>query len=225
MADKPHMSSPHVMMLNNGGLRSLVATALAIRDPEPQKAQVSLLHIIDGRDTGIRIKYVRMQAKQFQLTRIVELDLRNFYEHSSGHDKDGLPINTLSVPQVLLAALGQAQGQQADQVIWPASFDGDETEMARATEQMVLVGHLAQIEYDSMPQLDAPLLELTDRQVLEVGAQLDLDWQLARSCLAATDKPCHTCAACQRRKNAFAAAGMVDDPIGSHHSALASPAH
>jgi hypothetical protein len=213
------------MILNNGGLRSLVATALAIRDPEPQKTQVSLLHVIDGRDNGIRIKYVRMQAKQFQLTRIVEIDLRNLYEHRPGRDKDGLPIDTLSTPQVLLAALGQARWQQADQVIWPASFDGDETAMARATEQMVLIGHLAQIEYDPMPQLDAPLLELTDRQVLEVGAQLDLDWQLAKSCLAATDKPCHTCAACQRRKNAFAAAGMVDLIGSHHHSVLASPAH
>lgn len=213
------MSTAHLAILNSGGPRSLVAAALALRGPE--KVRVTLVHIVDGRDNAVlRLEHVRQQAEALGITRVAELDLPHLFGHGQGAGPEGRPIGTVAAPQMLLAAVAHARQVQAQRLVWPISAAGDLKAIARATEQMTLCGHLCDLEGVPMPLIEAPLLEFTDRQVVELGAQLGVSWYLGRSCLGGVERPCRTCAACRRRAAAFEEAGLLD-PAATARAQLA----
>lgn len=203
------MSTPHALILHSGGLRSLVATAMAIDNDD--KTRLSLLYINDGRDNSHdRNEYVRRQAEYFNILRIYQIDLTHLYGHGHGKGPDGAPMGPLVAPQILLAALAGARLYQAHRVIWPASFNADVKAVAKATEQTILADQFGDFDIGDAPRIDTPLLELTDRQVIELGAELKVPWALSWSCFGSAELPCRVCPGCRRRKAAFQAAGVVD---------------
>ncbi|WP_432798778.1 7-cyano-7-deazaguanine synthase [Poriferisphaera sp. WC338] len=203
------MAYSQVLILNSGGLRSLVATAVTLQDAI--KTRGSLLHIIDGRENNIvRSAHLQSQADHFSTPRVIEIDLPHLFGHGHGKQPDGSPMGSLTAPQYLLAALQQARFLQSERIIWPCSFNQDMKTIARATEQMLLLDHLADLEGVPMPRIETPLIELTDKQIIELGAQLDVPWQFGWSCLTQNPKPCRACPACLRRKQAFQSAGLID---------------
>ena len=219
MADNAAMPSTHVIILSSGGLRSLVATALSLKDAS--KTRATLLHVVDGRDnTVVRLEHVRRHAEFFSIGRINELDMPHLFGHGHGLGPDNVPMGALVAPQMLTAALCHARFAQAQSVIWPASFNLDVQAMAKATEQMMLCDQQAQLEGVPMPKLEAPLLEMSDQQIMDLGGQLQVDWRLAWCCLMQADKPCRACPACRRRKAAFEEAGMLDPAEGRNSKLL-----
>ncbi len=209
MTDNNTMARTHYLVLDGGGLRSLVSIGLLLERSE--KPRLTPLYVDDGRDnTVVRADFARRQAEHFAIGRLHEMELSQLYGLGLGRGRGGEPIGSLAVGQLLLATLAYARANQAERVIWPASFNGESQAMARATEQMTLCEHLAEAEGLPMPEIEAPLLELSDQQVLELGSQFKLPWQLTWSCLATVDKPCGSCAGCRRRHAAFEKAGLVD---------------
>jgi len=218
------MPRPHYLILNAGGLRSLVATALLLQQSEPPR--LTVLYIGDGRDnTATRRSFASRQCEHFGLGKLHEFALPQLYGMGLGRGRGGEPIGTLAAPQLLLAALAYTRASQAEQLIWPAAFNADHHAMAQATEQTTLCQHLAETESLPVPTLEAPLLELTDQQVLELGSQLQVPWHLAWSCLTATDQPCGSCAGCRRRHAAFEKAGLIDQPTTRAHLMAHSTSH
>ena len=199
----------HLVVLNNGGVRSLVACTLLISDePAPR---LTLVHIDDGRDARLtRRSFMRKQAQALGITRMTELAIPHLFGHGYGRAPDGGPLGQLTRPQLLLAAIAEARYQQAEAVVWPISVNGDATQGAAATEQAVLCEHLAQNEAESSPRIETPLAEMTDQQVIELGGQLGCDWSLAWSCSRPGETPCQACGACRRRSQAFEKAGVID---------------
>jgi 7-cyano-7-deazaguanine synthase len=56
-----------------------------------------------------------------------------------------------------------------------------------------------------------PLMGLEDQQVIELGHQMRLPFQLSWSCqMANAEAPCMSCPACVRRIRAFRAAQLTD---------------
>ncbi|MCC6682361.1 MAG: 7-cyano-7-deazaguanine synthase [Phycisphaeraceae bacterium] len=208
------MAGPHVVVLNSGGLRSLVATALA--KAERPDIRVTPVHMIDGRDNAdVRRQHLHKQAEFLQLPRVAELHATHLYGPGLARSADGTLNAQLAMPQMLLAAQDYARCHQAERVIWPASYNGRHQAVALAAERMQLLEHLADVGGTPMPQLQAPLLELTDQQVIELGAQMQVPWALAWSCQRKTTsggERCGACAPCRRRHEAFMAAG-IEDPI------------
>ncbi|MGB0766321.1 MAG: 7-cyano-7-deazaguanine synthase [Phycisphaeraceae bacterium] len=209
----------HLVVLHNGGLHSLVASALLLGDdPAPR---LTLVHIDDGREARpTRRHFLRKQALAMNITRVTELSIPHLFGHGYGRAPDGGPLGMLTRPQLLLAALTEAKHQQAEAVVWPVSVGGDPNLGAQATEQAVLCEHLAQSEADQVPRIETPLAEMTDQQIIELGGQLGVDWSLAWSCARPGDTPCQACAGCRRRSQAFDKAGIVDtllEPIAAAH--------
>lgn len=199
----------HHLILNNGGLRSAVATALA--QGEEPKPRLTLLYIDDGRDCrATRRAMMRKQSVSFGITRVTELSMPHLYGHGYGRAPDGGPLGLYVRGQVLLAGLAEARQQQAEAVVWPVSVAGDVKAAGLVTEQTVLCEHLAQAEASPSPRIDSPLAELTDQQIIELGEQLGVDWALAWSCVRPGEVPCQACSACRRRQQAFDKAGVVD---------------
>ena len=94
----------HLVVLNNGGVRSLVACTLLISDePAPR---LTLVHIDDGRDARLtRRSFMRKQAQALGITRMTELAIPHLFGHGYGRAPDGGPLGQLTRPQLLLAAI------------------------------------------------------------------------------------------------------------------------
>ncbi|MEM6459328.1 MAG: 7-cyano-7-deazaguanine synthase [Planctomycetota bacterium] len=205
---------PHVMLMHAGGLRSLVATAATLHRAEA--VRLTLLHVHDGRDTAaIRLEHVRQQADHFGLTALHELDLGSLYAGAAAVDPDGRPHATLGHARLLLAALAHAADHRAAELVWPIAVNQDTAATARAHEQVLLTQQLLECDPPAadagrLPGVTTPLLDLSDRQVVELGAGLGVPWDTARSCLTRSQRACGACVACRRRSAAFRAAGVVD---------------
>ncbi|MCX5662040.1 MAG: 7-cyano-7-deazaguanine synthase [Planctomycetota bacterium] len=203
------MSQSSVVILGSGGLRSLVAAAVVLSHAE--KVKLIAVHIKDGRENAdVRLEHARRQADHFKISQRIELELPHLQPEAGLQGKPGPAGSQLVRPQILLAGMAQALELKAGRLVWPAQFDGDYAAIARSTEQTVLTQHLAQLEHPQVPAVETPMLELTDVQMLELGAQLDVPWQLAWSCLSGGPRPCQACVACRRRRTSFEHAGMVD---------------
>lgn len=206
-----------MMVMNAGGLRSLVATGLVMAE-EP-KPRVTLLFVDDGRDSrSTRRAMMRKQSAFFGITRVTELAAGHLYGHGHGRAPDGGPVGLFVRGQLLLAGLAEARQQQSGVVVWPVSVAGDVKAGGLATEQAVLCEQLASAEASPSPRIDTPLAEMTDQQVIELGEQLAVDWSLSWSCVRPGEQPCQACSACRRRQQAFDKAGVVDTllkPVGA----------
>ncbi len=204
------MAQQPVVILASGGIRSLVTTAVLMSRAE--KPPLILLHLKDGRENApVRLNHVRRQAEHFHINQCLELELPHLQTDQGGQgNAGGASWSPLVRSQILLVGLAQAIQLHASHLIWPAQFNGDYACIARITEQTVLTLHLAQLDHAELPLIDTPLLELTDQQMVELGGQLEVPWQLAWTCLMQADRPCRMCPACRRRRAAFDRAGMVD---------------
>lgn len=180
------------------------------------------LHLKDGRaNAAVRLDHLRRQAEHFHIADVIELELPHLRCAEFASERDVKHAAPLVRPQVLLTALAQAVELDAGRIIWPAQVDADYDTIARVTEQMVLVQHLAQLDHAALPTIETPLLELSDTQVIELGSQLDVPWTMAWSCMLNGEKPCRLCEACRRRRAAFETTGVVDpaDPASRRPAA------
>jgi len=197
------------MVLNRGGLRGLVATAVVLSRIKP--VQVVLLYVHDQRPADRRrVEHIRQQASHFGIDRQVELGLPQLVKRRESITAPEQSTAALYRSQLLILGLAQCIEWPADRLTWPAQCNADFDQCAQATEQIVLAQSLAQLQTSSLPPIDTPLLELDDQQVIELGGQLEVPFELAWSCLLNSDAPCRVCIGCRQRREAFEAAGMVD---------------
>jgi len=194
------------MVMNDGGLRSLVATATVTGPGRPM-----LLYIHDGRPGDERWHgRCSQQAEQYRAARRVELSLPHLMKR---HGSTTQPTS-LARFQLLTAAAGQAVSHDAARLVWPVSVAEQYEELATVAEWLVLLEHAVQLETGQSLTIETPLLELTLKQIVELGEQAGVPWRLARSCRSADAEPCGRCPGCTERAAAFAAAG-INDPARS----------
>jgi len=198
------------LILSAGGLRSLVATAQVAAEADSQKHRPMTIHIADGRgNASARLEHVRRQTAHYRLARLIELSLPGVVD-AAGREVTRDEPPPLLHAQLLVIALAQAARVQAARVVFPIAFDADHERITQLTEEVVLAEHLAQLGTDSPPVIEMPLVELTHRQIIELGEQLGVPWHLAWSCLLHGETPCGACPACRTRRSAFHAAGTTD---------------
>ncbi len=217
------MAEALTFILHGGGLRSLVATAMTLSQTKPQ--WVRLIHMANHRaNAAPRAEHSRCQCEHFNIRRLIELSLPGSKSSRAGASGDSHNLTNLQRPRVLLAGLAYAIQSQAGRLIWPVQLNGDFDACACATEQVILVQSLAQLEADgdqsnTLPDIETPLLELDDQQVIELGEHLGVPWNMAWTCLLRGEKPCGICQACRQRHAAFEAAGIIDpvnEPLVAH---------
>lgn len=200
------MPAPAAVILSAGGMRSLVA--LAIEHARADHRRLVLLHIADGQpNEPVRLEHVRRQAAHFEIRKVETLDLHAVAPHADdGSGKTPALLKT----RLLILALAHAADLEAQRLLVPAQVDGDFDRMAAVAEQTQLLEHLASLEKTDLPAIELPFIDLSDRQLVELGAQMDVPWHLAWSCTVHRDRPCGACPACRRRHNAFESAGILD---------------
>ena len=203
------MARTPIVILNSGGLRSLIATAATVAAPD--RPLVTLLHVLDNRtNTKSRSLYAHSQAEHFNINQVLELELPRFKTTPNTTPDDATPGSPLMRSQILIVALARAVAIGANRLIWPTQANGDFNTATRMTEQALIAQHMAKLEHPFTPAIETPLLEMSDKQLIELGGQMDVPWQLAWSCQIQGEKPCRVCPSCRRREAAFEAAGMTD---------------
>lgn len=206
------MPQRRTVILSRGGLRSLVATASHLTAADPRR--VAVLYIDDDRaGNDRRMAVARRQAEHFKIPRFVELPLSLPPLPAPGQPQGETAEPLFMRSWVLLLALAHAVASRCERLVWPAQFDGNHEQITRATEQAMLTQHLAQLDVADLPEITMPLLDLTDRELVDVGNQLNVPWELAWSCDRDGSHACGVCHGCQRRHQAFQAAGVADPAV------------
>jgi len=133
--------------------------------------------------------------------------------------RDFEEVEPFRVALRLTAAYALTLRRQWSRLVYPASFNADVAAIAALTDETLLARQLILASPEAAqtldpqrtaPWIDTPLAELTDRQIIELGAQLDTPWHLAWDCKVRGAAPCRACAACRRRQKAFVEAGVAD---------------
>lgn len=227
------MKQAGTLILDGGGIRSLIAVAQTLRARPDQT--VALLYIRDGREAcEARRRHVLAHAEYHRIARVLVLDApwlasRPWSKHGTSTLRD--PVATgVHAPGLLrrahlaMTALTVAAELRSSQVIWPvqaaagdgtgtgagANDDDNNAAATRLTEQAQLLAQTATLEAPHTPGLSMPLLQLSDAQLISLGAQLGVPWSLAWSCRRDQERPCGRCPACLRRAQAFGEAGIED---------------
>lgn len=207
------MSTQPIVLLNAGGMRSLVATAIAAQ--HPGAGLVTAVFLDDGRaDAAARREFFRQQVEHYQIAERIE-----FVVPQVRHPK----ASGMSRGRRLVAAADVALRCDAARLLWPAQVGENFEAVAAATETVLLVQQLVRAETGRVLAIDTPLLEVADVQLVKLGHQMNVPWELSRSCDAPpvpgsnSSGPCNQCLGCQRRRGAFQQAA-IDDPVHAEHA-------
>lgn len=63
-------------------------------------------------------------------------------------------------------------------------------------------------------KIKAPFVKMTKAQIVKIGLELKVPYELTWSCYEGNDKPCGACGTCLDRQNAFLKNGIVDPLLG-----------
>ena len=63
-------------------------------------------------------------------------------------------------------------------------------------------------------EIRAPFVKMTKAQIVKIGLELKVPYELTWSCYEGNDKPCGTCGTCRDRQNAFLKNGIIDPLLG-----------
>ncbi len=170
--------------------------------------------IVPGADAGAgaipglrRSQYVQGQARYFRVGDVIQL------ERALAAPPGGLKTApAVTVAGLLLTGFNHALAWGAARIVWPVQGDGQFETLARAGMQVALATQLAEMEHKPLPPVETPLLDFSDRQLVDLGARLQAPFELAWNCELNQAQPCGLCRGCQWRHRAFAAAG-VPDPL------------
>lgn len=198
-----------LLILNAGGLRSLVATAAAMSDPDHR--HTVLLHLL-GNDGAAeaRKRHAQRIANHYTTGELITLPVPLLLTRRSAKAAGQTADSALPRARLLTTAIAQAVAIDAERVIWPVQANADADAAAVVIEQTAIAQHMAELDQRPCPPVETPLLELTDKQLIELGGQLGVPWEHSWSCRVQSNHACQACLACMRRRRAFEAAGVTD---------------
>jgi 7-cyano-7-deazaguanine synthase len=202
---------PYTLLLHGGGMQSLVATAMHA------ELRLAVLFIHDGRpNSEHRHASFEQVAEQYHVAKRHEIVMPHLAASGATLDvTQPVGRSAMADVQILSAAVGVATQLKADRIIWPHQVGAKFAEVARVTESLMLLSQILRLEAGRELPIDTPLLDMNDKQLVEVGHQLSVPWQMSRSCDTPRHDPCGECYGCRRRHDAFRAAG-IEDPLFAH---------
>jgi len=213
------MAKAPALVLSSGGLHSLVTVGLASREYRP-----ALLHLRDGRASAKQASDAfERQVAHFKPLKNWSIDASYFRQMALPPETAGLVTSTGSdaqaalVPlrelQLLAIAAGFAQQIHATTILWGVQYEPRAADaLARSMELVQVMNQLLELMSPEAPLVvKTPLMGLEDQQVVELGYQMGLPFNLSWSCqMPNNEAPCMSCSACSRRIRSFRAAQLLD---------------
>lgn len=219
------------LVLFSGGLDSTTCLALAIKKYGAEN--VIALSITYGQKHDKETKCAERIAEYYKVS-LKRLDLAAIFADSdcsllSGSGKeipketyaeqlagsDGKPVSTY-VPfrngLFLSSAASVALSNDCGVIYYGAHSDDAagnaypdcSTGFNNAMNQAIFIGSGEQLT------IEAPFVELNKADVVRIGTELGVPFEMTWSCYEGGEKPCGVCGTCRDRAAAFAANGLVD---------------
>lgn len=229
------MSTPAVLLLS-GGLDSTTVLALARRDGY----EINALTFRYGQRHGVEIERARQIAAHYAVARhvVADIDLRLFGGSALTSDiavpKDrpaaelgeGIPVTYVPARNTIFLSFALAWAEvlgARDIFIGVNALDYSgypdcRPEYIQAFERMANLATKAGVEGTARVTIRTPLLDLSKREIVALGASLGVDYALTTSCYdpAPDGTACGRCDACQLRQRGFAEAGVSDPTRYAH---------
>lgn len=218
------------IVLLSGGLDSATCLALAVKLHGAEN--VMALNMFYGQRHDREILSARKVAAWYGVE-LLELPIDNVMRYSNSamlaHSTEDVPDGTYDeqkadgmvktyVPYrngVLLSiAASIAYSMGFDQVIYGAHMD-DVASDAYPDCSMAFADAQADAIYEGtgeQVELWSPFIHLTKAEIVKRGLELGVPYELTWSCYKGGLEPCHTCATCIDREEAFRANG-AEDPL------------
>lgn len=191
------------LVLFNGGLKSTFLVELAAREG----AAILCYFLLTDKDKS-RLSQIEKLARVFNLKLVVG-DLR----------PTQIKETLLQMLYLVLHALPCAKEYYCDCIYHGLSRDDDPAivrVMDAYVKQLNALIELGQPLYDGkggwlgQVSLETPLRRLVRGQVIRLGNEYSLSWELAHSCNILPERHCGKCQGCLRRQRAFEQEGHED---------------
>jgi 7-cyano-7-deazaguanine synthase len=228
------MSSKAVVLLS-GGLDSTTVLAIA----KTQNREIYALTFQYGQRHDVEVEAARKIGKLFQVNhhQFISIDLRAF-GHSSltaqiavpknrneQEMEEGIPNTYVPARNTIFLsyALAYAEVNDADSIyigvnaLDYSGYPDCRPEFIHAFNEVARLGIKRGVEGHPV-QIKTPIINLTKKEIIEIGINLGVDYSLTYSCYDPIDGlACGACDSCQIRRKAFLLTG-IKDPTLYHQS-------
>lgn len=228
--DGPRSSGAPAVVLLSGGLDS--STLLAYATAEGFTTYAMTFRY--GQRHAVEVDAARRVAKRFGVRDhiVVDIDLRTFGGSALTSKIDvpknrpqneisrGIPITYVPARNTIFLsyALAWAEVLRASDIfigvnaVDYSGYPDCRPEYIAAYERMANLATRGGVEGTTPVRIRAPLIDLTKREIIELGMRLGVDYGMTMSCYdpLPTGAACGHCDACQLRLAAFAAIGAKD---------------
>ena len=215
------MPKASAVVLSSGGLHSLVAAGLGNRE-----FRIAMLHVKDGRATERQaLSAFERQAAHLRPMKSLVVD-GTFLRQLGMPPESGVVVNsTSSDPQAgmmpmrelnyLSIAAALARQLHATTILWGVQCEPKQSDaLARNIEMVQIANQMLELLSPEAPLvIKTPLMGLEDHQVIELGYQMGLPFQMSWTCQMPIENPCMSCPACTRRTRAFRSAQLIDPAV------------
>lgn len=225
----PALAKPAVLLLS-GGLDSTTMLALAVQ----QGFDVHAMTFRYGQRHSSEIDAARRVAQQYGVKDhvVVDIDLRTFggsaltadiavpKDRTSDAISHGIPItyvparNTIFLSFCLAWAevLGATDIFIGVNALDYSGYPDCRPEYVAAFQTMANLATRGGVEGSTPIRIQTPLLQLSKREIVELGLSLGVDYSMTLSCYDPSPEgvACGHCDACQLRLKGFSEAGQVD---------------
>ncbi len=193
------MDSPNTLVIDYGDLPSLVVVALQ-RNPQ----QMVLWHPAFATDASEKLlEAAKEHGEVFGIQKVIMSRRRNELSSSQKH------AIALKEADLLLAAVIAAAEAGCQKVVWPKQVGADPKQICSAVERANLVIALTETgQTASTLMIDLPLIDLSEKQIAELGDDQGMLDQSFWPCQGGQKAPCGTCIDCRRWAKGFEAAGQ-----------------
>jgi 7-cyano-7-deazaguanine synthase len=219
------MAEKKAVVLLSGGLDSAVTAYAAKADGRA----VIALTVDYGQRHKREIECARKIAEAVGALehKVIQLDLTEFGGSALTDPKIEVPdscaagIPATYVPArntiLLSLALAYAEAAGADEIhigvnsVDYSGYPDCRPRFIRAFQELAYVATKRAVE-GAITTVKTPLISLSKKQIIELGARLGVPFELTTSCYRGGKRACGTCASCRLRREGFKQAG-VKDPI------------
>jgi 7-cyano-7-deazaguanine synthase len=226
------MGPPAVLLLS-GGLDSTTLLALATKEGY----EINALTFRYGQRHGVEIDRARRIAEQYRVARhvVADIDLRQFGGSALTSDIDvhkdrsaddlthGIPITYVPARNTIFLsfALAWAEVLNATDIFIGVNaldysgYPDCRPEYIRAYESMANLATRAGVEGTARMNIRTPLMQLSKKEIIELGISMDVDYSVTSSCYdpSPDGSACGHCDACQLRLRGFEQAGTEDPAV------------
>jgi 7-cyano-7-deazaguanine synthase len=226
------MERPKAVLLLSGGLDSTTLLALAAS----QGYAIHALSVGYGQRHASELDAARKIAAQYRVVQHVvsTIDLRAFGGSALTSDEDvpkdrdiaaseSIPVTYVPARNTIFLSLALAWAEVLDardifigvNALDYSGYPDCRPEFISAFEKMAQLATRAGVEADASEpamRIRTPLIEMTKREIIELGLSLGVDYSMTTSCYDpdADGRACGRCDACQLRLRGFSEAGSKD---------------